>query len=176
MALVGMGGTHLVGAPGLWAPGGASPILRELGGEGYARVAPKLYMGSRPPVGPALGTAFDVLVLCAQEYQPEDGSFGRTKIVRCPIDDAKPTNLEIRKILQAGHEAALHIRAGRRTLVTCHAGLNRSGIVTALALMGNGIHCDRAIEMVRAARGPDALFNSHFVKLLKHLGKMTSAA
>jgi len=154
-----------------WGPGGGSILVTELGGEGYARVAPKLYMGSRPPEDPLLGTAFDVVVLCAQEYQPPQGAFGRAKIVRCPIDDAAPSQAESQAIVETGTRVASAVRQGRRTLVTCHAGLNRSGVVTAYALIVNGVHVREAIAMVRRARGSSALFNTHFVNLLRQLGR-----
>lgn len=48
------------------------------------------------------------------------------------------------------------------TLVHCQAGWNRSGLVTALALMMRGRTADEAIALLRARRSPDVLCNSHF--------------
>ena len=61
---------------------------------------------------------------------------------------------------------AERVEAGRRVLVHCWAGLNRSGVVSARALMFMGVPASEAIAAVRAARGSDALFNTHFVEWL----------
>ena len=54
----------------------------------------------------------------------------------------------------------------KRVLVTCFAGLNRSGIVVAQALKCAGHSPEKAITLVRAARGPHALGNRAFVDAL----------
>ncbi|MFT3661760.1 MAG: dual specificity protein phosphatase family protein [Gordonia sp. (in: high G+C Gram-positive bacteria)] len=51
-------------------------------------------------------------------------------------------------------------------LVHCQAGLNRSGVVVARALMHRGMTADEAITTVRAGRHPKALYNEHFVAWL----------
>lgn len=58
------------------------------------------------------------------------------------------------------------VRAGRRVLVRCQAGLNRSGLVTALTLIRLGHATNEAIDLIRERRSPDALFNGHFVAYL----------
>ncbi len=40
-------------------------------------------------------------------------------------------------------------------LVTCNQGLNRSGLIVALAMVLDGLSADAAIERVRALRKPD---------------------
>ncbi len=54
-------------------------------------------------------------------------------------------------------------------LVHCQAGLNRSGVVTALALMLNGdvATADKAIALLRARRGEAVLCNPLFVTWLR---------
>lgn len=52
------------------------------------------------------------------------------------------------------------------TLVHCQAGLNRSALIAARALMLSGDSADQAISKVRAARGPEALSNQSFVDWL----------
>ena len=51
-------------------------------------------------------------------------------------------------------------------LVHCWAGLNRSGVVSARALMFMGVPVTDAIARVRAARGAWALSNAAFVEWL----------
>jgi protein-tyrosine phosphatase len=56
---------------------------------------------------------------------------------------------------------------GRRVLVRCSGGLNRSGVVVARVLMRSGLDADAAMAAVRAARGPWALTNPTFVNHLR---------
>lgn len=60
-------------------------------------------------------------------------------------------------------------RAEGPTLVHCQAGLNRSGLVSALALMigPEDLTADEAIYMLREHRSPAVLCNPHFVKWLR---------
>jgi hypothetical protein len=57
--------------------------------------------------------------------------------------------------------------AGRRVLVRCSGGLNRSGLVVASTLVRLGHPPDDAIALVRRARGPWALINPAFVSFLR---------
>lgn len=53
-------------------------------------------------------------------------------------------------------------QAGRRVLIRCAAGMNRSGFITALVLMRAGYSADDAIALIRAKRSPLALSNEAF--------------
>jgi protein-tyrosine phosphatase len=57
-------------------------------------------------------------------------------------------------------------KAGKRVLVHCAAGINRSGLLAAASLIREGYDADDAIETVRAAR-TGALNNPEFVKALR---------
>jgi protein-tyrosine phosphatase len=57
--------------------------------------------------------------------------------------------------------------AGRSTLVRCHAGLNRSGLVVAQALVELGLGVPEAIALIRQRRSPWALNNELFVRYLE---------
>ena len=56
-------------------------------------------------------------------------------------------------------------------LVHCQAGLNRSGLVTALALVQQGMKAIDAIRLIREKRSPMALCNPYFTKWLISLDK-----
>ena len=62
-------------------------------------------------------------------------------------------------------------QAGARVLVRCQAGLNRSGLITALALMNHGLSADDAITLIREQRSPDALFNWAFEDYIHAVGR-----
>ena len=89
---------------------------------------------------------------------------------RAPLDDNpwRPlTDQERTVAIEAARETAWRLQAGRHVLVTCMMGLNRSGLISALALqMAYGVSPEQAIHRVRSARGPDALSNPQFVRAL----------
>lgn len=60
-------------------------------------------------------------------------------------------------------------KKGRDTLIRCQAGLNRSGLVTALVLIKDGYEPAEAINLIRQKRSPNALFNKDFVSWLLDL-------
>ena len=51
-------------------------------------------------------------------------------------------------------------------LVRCQAGLNRSGLVTALVLIKDGFTPYQAIDLIRQRRTDIALFNENFANWL----------
>jgi protein-tyrosine phosphatase len=59
------------------------------------------------------------------------------------------------------------VRRGKRVLVTCREGRNRSGWVTGVALIELGVPPQKAIDGIRFARGDDALSNPFFVRELQ---------
>ena len=63
-------------------------------------------------------------------------------------------------------EAHRDWKAGKRVLIRCQAGLNRSGLVMALVLIREGYSPASAIELIRARRGSAALCNSTFERWL----------
>jgi protein-tyrosine phosphatase len=135
---------------------------------GANEVVPGLYQGSKPEPGcyPA-----EVIILMAQEYQPRSHHFPCTRlVVHAPIDD-NPAYMapdEREAVVKAAEYVTRALRAGERVLVTCNMGLNRSGVVSALALRRTyGLSPDQAIGLVRRARGSFALSNPQFEDFIR---------
>jgi len=135
---------------------------------GYSQVIPRLFMGSAPPCGTDLSGRFDVLVLCAREYQPPGSCFPGVEVVHCPLDDAgfPPTVAELKLAQSAAGHVLKHLSKKHRVLVTCQKGLNRSGLVVGMVLRHAGMRGHEVVDAVRAARGRGALSNRWFVKAL----------
>lgn len=134
----------------------------------------RLWMGSRPPVDRVMAS-LDAVVLCADSYQPVMPLY-KGKVFRCPIRDAEPTEGELAMAMASAAAAGKVWRAGGKILVTCHAGLNRSGLVTGLILLDvTRKDAEEVIRMIRSARGPDALFNNHFVRVLEGVSALDRA-
>ena len=136
------------------------------------RVVKNLWMGSAPLCDTEdsrrMQYRFDVLVLAAMEHQPSSLCFPGVRVIHAPIDDGRyvPEN-EIRIVSRASELVANALRIGKRVLVTCWQGRNRSGFIVAMALVRLGIHPDQAIELVRRARGQTALSNEAFVGIIR---------
>lgn len=128
-----------------------------------------LYQGSIPPPGTLLQEKkFDVLVLTAKDWQNAEAYPGVTVVLAPGDDDERPHRLE--RFLPTWKEAAKlvaeYVNQDKKVLVTCMAGQNRSGLVTALALHEltgwSGTIC---VQHVRSRR-TGALCNATFEKWL----------
>jgi protein-tyrosine phosphatase len=96
--------------------------------------------------------------------------------VSLPMDDDDEVDPKVRELAQF---IASLVNSGRRVLVHCTEGLNRSGVVVARALMEMGLPASDAIDLVRRQRGPSidgfrALGNPAFVDWLHREGGMAS--
>ena len=142
---------------------------------GYDRVAPRLWQGAAPDPAQAYA-GFDVLVLCAKQFQPLMPKF-KGLLIRAPFDDTpRPGATERRIAIRAAREVAKSLRAGRNVLVTCQAGWNRSGLVVGLSLrMAARFPVDEIVSRIRRARGPHALSNEAFERILRGFGRSTSS-
>ena len=131
-----------------------------------------LWMGEAPR--PGIKGPWKHLVLTAWEIQPPDSAFPGMRVHRCHIDDSGPPvrEDESASAVKCAAHVAHWVRKGEPVLVTCAMGRNRSGLVTALAIMflTRASPAD-AVWLVRRARGPHALSNKSFVKLINRVGK-----
>jgi len=139
----------------------------------WSEIADNLWQGSAPSpeLMKGVGCGFKVLVLCAEEYQPEPAHFPRQEVILSPNDDrasVPPSRAQIEQAVQSAKRVARFVASGTPVLVTCYLGLNRSGLVTALALhFLKGISGIEAIEKIQDKRGPRALSNPHLAEFLR---------
>ena len=89
-------------------------------------------------------------------------------MIHAPFDDNDlgPLPHEKATARKAAGQVALALQQGSNALVTCFAGRNRSGLVTALALAERGIDPLQAIALIRSRRRR-ALTNPWFVDLIR---------
>jgi protein-tyrosine phosphatase len=146
-------------------------------GNGVSRIDEKHWQGGYP-VEPERLTefGFDVIVLAAYELQPDDEDRQRfppaVKIICAPLDDDYNRDLKPEEIViatNAANDALEALYTKKRVLVTCAAGRNRSGLISALMLMGRrGVSGKDAAAWVRGARA-GALTNPRFLEFLERL-------
>lgn len=130
------------------------------GGYSYLLSSGLLAQGAAPPIGVEL--PFDVVVLAAMEYQPDLPGF---TVLHVPLDDGPPPSHADRiRIRGAARKVADYVRAGKRVLVTCWQGRNRSGVISGLALRDLGLPGAQAAARIRRAR--DGLTNPHFYAMV----------
>ncbi|MFD7445675.1 protein phosphatase [Streptomyces sp. NPDC059909] len=82
------------------------------------------------------------------------------------IPDAPLTAGQILTVQQLAVRAAQAVREGRTTLLCCHSGYNRSGLVAAQALIELGHDTTAAISLLRQKRSPRALNSQTFEQYL----------
>lgn len=133
------------------------------------RLMPRLWQGSYPESGALLRELdFHLLVMCAYELQTPD-AFPEVGVYMCPLDDSDLSAAEARDANEAARRIAQMYRGGARVLVTCAAGRNRSGLVSALTIrLINGCSGQRAADLVIEKR-PNALTNRSFRRYLESL-------
>ena len=139
----------------------------------WNEVVPGLWQGGhdvRPssPTACVVGHEFDLVVSLAtrEGYGPP----AEVEHVVLRMADAAVDGGTAERVAAIADRVATAVDAGRRVLVRCSGGLNRSGLVVASALVRTGRTPEEAMALVRAARGPWALTNPGFVTHLRTLG------
>jgi hypothetical protein len=145
-------------------------------------IVPNIWQGSYPGTGHAVAASgFSVLVLCAQELQEPAELWPGVEVIYAPnYDDGEHllTRDLLKVAVNAAHRVETAVKQGRKVLSTCRAGMNRSGLVTALALhFLYGWDGDTCIRRVRRNRKPKGgirpLSNASFTAALRRLGSTT---
>lgn len=141
------------------------------------QIVPGLWQGSIPPLGDVLARhGFDVVVLCAVEWQFPSDMFKGVAVIHAPNNDdgSELTRNQLDTAIRAAKQVTSRIRDGQIVLSTCAVGMNRSGLVSALTLHflngWSGWYCR---EVVRAGRkftdGRKALSSQYFTDALMNL-------
>ncbi|MFD5076450.1 protein phosphatase [Streptomyces sp. NPDC058371] len=84
-----------------------------------------------------------------------------------PIPDGPLDGTQLTGVIRLAQAACDALDEGRRVLVRCYHGYNRSGLVVAHALIRAGRAPDEVIRLIRARRSPWALHNELFVDYLR---------
>jgi len=141
----------------------------------YSEVAPNLFMG---------GTDDNATIDQAQKLRHFEGSNEFDCVVtlyawaapanwgveerRFGFPDANIIDEYIPTIVELAQWAHAKWAAGKKVNIRCQAGLNRSGLVTALTLMISGMSAEDAINTLREKRSDYALCNSEYERWLKY--------
>jgi hypothetical protein len=138
-------------------------VTYEYPAEPYSEVIPGLSLASAAHSPIEMLSMFDVLIDVGGRDRWEGDPDPRYSFH--PLDDV-PFIVDAEMIHTVGERIASLVREGRHVAVNCMSGVNRSGLLVARALVELGYTPEAAIDAVRAARGPMALGNQHFVRFL----------
>lgn len=127
----------------------------------FSQIAPSIWMGGCPVDSVPPGTRFIVDLYPWAEYSVPQG----VTITKSWLQDVHEMP-DIDELIALACWVSTVRRIGTVT-IHCQAGLNRSGLVTALALMVDGATAGDAIDHLRACRHPMVLCNSTFEAWLR---------
>ena len=138
--------------------------------EDATRIYQQLYQGAAPPVGAWLQhRGFETVVLAAEEFQPPAERFPGVRVIHFPLDDGPQawSTEQLAALRRLSGWLAQQVQAGRRVLVTCQEGLNRSGLIVAATIMrATGRPAAEVVRLLRSRRSGWVLCNDTFVELL----------
>ena len=139
--------------------------------EAVTEIVPGLYLGAHDAFVHIPTT--DLHIACAFEDPPH--YLSARKVVHLPLhDDDQVPWMSIPgwvdSIVNAASLTARTVHKQERALITCHMGINRSGLICGLALCMLGYEAEDAIELMRSLRSPSVLCNSVFEDVVLELG------
>jgi protein-tyrosine phosphatase len=144
------------------------------------KVGRNLWIGAVPTNPATVDKHFDALVLTAREFQDvfPVHKYPGTELILAPLDDDRPTAVDRVTALKAALDVYDLNKKGKKVLVTCAKGVNRSALIAGLAMVLGGDSAAQAIAKIRAARKPPSgatpLFNQHFCQFIKDVDKAVS--
>jgi Dual specificity phosphatase, catalytic domain len=127
-----------------------------------------LWQGAASTVHVADIYGFDTIVLCAQEWQPLMSN-SRIEVIRFLSDDTELTRAHLKEAIFISSKVERRVRAGKHVLCTCFAGYNRSGLVTALAVMKLTKKPGKEVVEYIQQKREGALCNESFARALRKL-------
>jgi hypothetical protein len=86
--------------------------------------------------------------------------------VRYGFYDSEISHIDFDAVERAAEFAYNAWKSGRRVLIRCQAGINRSSLVMAHVLMKDGLTSRSAINLMREKRSDAVLLNKYFVDYL----------
>lgn len=127
----------------------------------FSRVGHNIWMGGCPVDSIPGDTQFIVSLYPWAEYTVPEG----ITITRAWLHDTHEVP-DVRLTIALARWVSA-VRQIGSTVVHCQAGLNRSGLICALAMMVDGADADTAIAALRAARHDMVLCNTTFERWLR---------
>jgi protein tyrosine phosphatase len=106
---------------------------------------------------------FDTVITMYAYANPVDWF---VKEFRYGVWDSDINKMDITELYDIVRLAHSDWKRGKKVLIRCQAGWNRSGLITALVLIREGMDAREAIDLIRKTRSDQALCNRSFEKFL----------
>lgn len=141
----------------------------------YSEILPRLFMGGTHcddlgaednGVTSEHLIGFDAVVSLEDSSKPAGPE---VKEKRLSLIDGHLEGPDAMNLIEIADWAHQQWKSGSTTLIRCHFGMNRSGLVTALVLMKEGYSATDAIALIREKRSPRCISNTNFENWLKQL-------
>jgi hypothetical protein len=139
----------------------------------YSEILPGLFMGgthdddvvyAKPTDKHKINSnKFDCVITMYAWANPTDWG---VEEIRYGIPDSDINDANIKKLLDIAYWGYRRWLSGEKVLIRCQAGLNRSGLITSLILIMDGLFPMSAVNLIREKRTPFALFNQNYVTWL----------
>ena len=145
----------------------------------WSEILPGLYQGGthdedvirKGGVKPEITSEdFQFVVTAYPHAMPIGNNDGRADMfleLRVPFGDSHIAHAPMPSVIQAAKSAYSAWNNGLKTLIRCQAGMNRSGLITALVLVKHGMDVDEAISLIREKRHHLALYNASYTDWLR---------
>lgn len=156
-------------------------VARDWAPRPWDEVAPNLWLGGHDWAGepPSPGgqesetehlaaAGFDVIISFYKRWGCEAPEGVEEHYHRIP--DGVLDSAELRRVRELGELAARRASEGKKVLIRCQAGFNRSSLCMVFAMRQLGWGTKDAIDHIRATRSPDCLCNGTFVQYLMEEG------
>jgi hypothetical protein len=139
----------------------------------YSEILPGLFMGgthdddvvyAKPTDKHKINiNKFDCVITMYAWANPTDWG---VEEIRYGIPDSDINDANIKKLLDIAYWGYQRWLSGEKVLIRCQAGLNRSGLITSLILIMDGLSPMAVVNLIREKRTPFALFNQNYVTWL----------
>jgi len=106
---------------------------------------------------------FDTVITMYAYANPVDWF---VKEFRYGVWDSDIDKMDTEELLDLVRIAHSDWKRGKKVLIRCQAGWNRSGLITALVLIRDGMDARKAIDLIRKTRSDSSLCNRSFEKFL----------
>jgi protein tyrosine phosphatase len=106
---------------------------------------------------------FDTVITLYADANPVDWF---VKEFRYGVWDSDINKMDTAELFDLVRLAHADWKRGKRVLIRCQAGANRSGLISALVLIREGMKAQEAINLLRSKRADWVLFNKSFQKFL----------
>lgn len=103
---------------------------------------------------------------CITMYAYANPADWHIREIRYGIYDSNMDDFDAEELFDIIRIAHSDWKKGKRILSRCQAGWNRSGLITALILIRDGMSAEDAIALIQKKRSPNALCNGTFRKWL----------